>query len=127
MLTIDGRDYNVLIKAGSLQRSFEIAEGAGSLVFIDGDEDPDIIGTYVNYSVEIDTRMTAPEEYDALFEVLSAPVKFHSVSFPYGQGTLTFDARITSGGDNFSRRINNKNYWGGFSLEFKAKRPQRTV
>lgn len=126
MLTIDGKNYNVLIKADTLQREFEIAEGDGSLTFIDGDEDPDVIGTYINYSVEIDTRMTAPEEYDALFEVLSAPVKFHTVTFPYGQSTLTFEARITGGSDTFKRRLADVNYWGGFSLQFKAKKPQRT-
>lgn len=125
MLTVDGRNFNVVIKAGSLQRSFEVAEGAGSLAFINGDVDPDIIGTYYNYSMEIDTKMTSPEEYDALWEVLSAPVEFHTVSFPYAQDVLTFEARITGGGDSFYRRINGKNYWGQMSVDFKAKKPQR--
>lgn len=126
MLTIDGRKFNVAIRAGSLQRDFAIAEGAGSLAFIDGDVDPDIIGTYYNYSMEIDTKLTAPEEYDALWEVLSAPVEYHVVSFPYAQNTLTFEARITGGSDSFYRRINNKNYWGQMSVSFTAKKPQRT-
>lgn len=126
MLTVDGKNYNVLIKADTLQREFEIAEGAGSLAFIDGDEDPDVIGTYYHYSMEIDTRMTAPEEYDALFEVLSAPAKYHTVTFPYGQSKLTFEARITGGGDTFRRKVGGKNYWGELSLTFKAKKPQRT-
>lgn len=126
MLTIDGRDYNVLIEAGSLQREFEIAEGPGSLAFMDGDEDPDVIGTYFHYSLTIDTKMTAPEEYDALWEMLSAPVKYHTVTFPYGQSTLTFEARITGGSDNFHRKIAGKNYWKEMSITFRAKRPQRT-
>lgn len=126
MLTVDGKKYNVLIKAGSLRRDFEIAEGPGSLVFLDGDEDPDVIGTYYHYSMEIDSRMTRPEEYDALWEVLSSPVAYHTVTFPYGQKTLTFEARITGGGDAFKRKLGGKNQWGEFSVEFRAKKPQRT-
>lgn len=126
MLTIDGKNYNVLIKADSLENDFNIAEGAGSLAFIDGDEDPDVIGTYYNYTLEIEPRQTAPEEYDALWEVLSAPVKYHTVTLPYGQSTITFEARITSGSRAFRRRLAGVNYWGGMQINFKAKKPQRT-
>lgn len=126
MITIDGKKYNVLIKKDSLKRSFEIAEGPGSLEYLDGDSDPDIIGTYYNYSLEIDARMASPEEYDSLFEVISAPVAYHTVSFPYGQSTLTFKARITGGEDVFLYKMGGKQYWGGLSLQFSAKQPQRS-
>lgn len=126
MLIIDGRSYNVKIKAGSLKRSFEIAEGPGSLVYLDGDSDPDIIGTYYHYECEIDTRASNLAEYDELFEVLSAPVPSHTVTFPYGQSTLTFEARITGGGDEFRRKYGNAQYWGGLSIQFRAKKPQRS-
>lgn len=125
MFTVDGVSYNVLVVQGSLHRSFEIKEGPGSILYMDGDEDPDIIGTYYNYELEIDTRNSVPEEYDALYEVLSAPVKSHMVSFPYGQSILTFEARVTAGGDNFRRKLAGKQFWSGLSITFRAKKPQR--
>ena len=125
MFTVDGISYNVIVPHGGLKRSFEIREGPGSLTFIDGDEDPDIIGTYYNYDLSIDAKNSAPEEYDALYEVLSSPVKSHTVTFPYGQATLSFEARIISGDDSFRRKLAGKKYWGDLSVTFRAKKPQR--
>ncbi len=127
MFTIDGKSYNVTVPYGSLHRSFEIREGPGSLSYLDGDEDPDIIGTYYHYSLEIDARWASLAEYDSLFETLSAPAKFHTVSFPYGKsGTLTFEARIISGEDELRQNFKNHRKWGNLSVEFRAKKPQRT-
>lgn len=125
MFQVDGISYNVLVPFGGLKRSFEIKEGTGSLTYIDGDYDRDVVGTYYNYEVQIDKKGSDQEDYDALYEVLSAPEKSHSVTFPYGQSTLTFDAYITGGEDTFERKIAGKQYWGGLNVTFYAKKPKR--
>lgn len=125
MFTVDGVSYNVLVPIGGLKRSFEIKEGPGSLTYIDGEYDRDVVGTYYNYEVQIDKRNSSPEDYDALYEAISAPVKSHTVSFPYGQGILTFDAYVTGGNDGFEKKLAGKQYWGGLSITFYAKKPKR--
>ena len=85
----------------------------------------DIIGTFYNYELQIDARSASLAEYDQLYEILSAPVNFHTVSFPYGQSTLTFRAYVTEGQDSISRITGGKNYWRGLTVQFIAKSPQR--
>ncbi len=127
MFTIDGRSYNVDVLLGSLRRSFEIREGPGSLSYLDGDEDPDIIGTYYHYSFEVNASKVSREDYDALYEKLSEPAKYHTVSFPYGRaGMLTFEGRMLSGEDAMLKGPKNNREWGNLSIEIRAKKPQRT-
>ena len=63
MFQVDGISYNVLVPFGGLKRSFEIKEGTGSLTYIDGDYDRDVVGTYYNYEVQIDKKGSDQEDY----------------------------------------------------------------
>ena len=65
-------------------------------------------------------------DYDALYQVLSAPQDSHSVVLPYGQGTLSFRAYVTAGQDNLIRKKPGESYWTGLSVQFIAMAPQRT-
>ena len=123
--TIDGSAYNVTVPAGGLKRSFKVLDGKNAGRVLSGDMERDIIGTFYNYELQINTRSASLAEYDRLYEVLSAPVNFHTVSFPYGQSTLTFQAYVTDGQDNLSRITGGKKYWRGLTVQFVAKSPQR--
>ena len=85
----------------------------------------DIIGTFYNYTVQLDTNMLSESEYDELYEVLSAPVDYHQITVPYGQNALTFDAYVTSGDDTLNMARSSKR-WSGLSINFIAMEPQRT-
>ena len=126
MFTIDGISYNILVPVGSLRRTFEIKEGGNSALLLSGEYDRDIIGTYYNYEMNIDARNSAPEQYDLLYQALTAPVPYHIVTFPYGQSTLTFNAYITGGSDGFRRKLGTKQYWGELTVTFHAQAPQRS-
>lgn len=123
--TVDGREYNVLVPAGSLKRSFQVLDGPNAGRLLSGDMERDIIGTYYNYTLQIDTRKTSLAEYDELYEVLSAPEDFHIITMPYGQSTLSFTAYVTDGEDALTRTAGGKNYWTGLTIKFVAKAPQR--
>lgn len=124
--TIDGVAYNVVVPAGGLKRSFEVLDGKNAGRLLSGRMVRDIIGTYYNYELQIEMKDLSPEEYDTLYEALSAPVDAHLVSLPYGQGTLTFRAYVTSGGDALNQMHKGKNYWQGLTVKFIAEAPQRT-
>lgn len=123
VFTVDGISYNVIVT--SLKRSFQVLDTDKAGRAKSGSMIRDIIGTYYNYSIEIEPHSGAYSEYDRLYEVLSSPDKdFHTVTFPYGQDTLTFKAYVTDGEDELLVR-DNGNRWSGLTLKFVAKKPQR--
>ena len=124
-ITIDGTEYNVRIKYETLRRAFEVAEGQNSGVSIDGTMIRDIIGTRYNYQIDVEPDPADPTDYDAFYQLISAPTASHEVMFPYGQETITFNAAIQSGSDVYFGNIGGSNRWGGLSIVFKAFEPQR--
>lgn len=126
LFSVDGVPYHVHVPPGGLKRSFDILDGPNAGRMLGGLMTRDLIGTFYNYQMEISMDGASLEEYDNLFEALSAPVDSHTVTFPYGQSTLTFQAYVTKGNDALTRKHNSGNYWGGLSVQFIAMAPQRT-
>ena len=125
MVTLDNVQYKVRVKIRSLNRSFRIEESERSGAVKSGDYFRDIIGTYYDYEMEVEPDPSAPEDYDAFYEMISAPVESHSVVVPYGQGTMTYDAMVSTGDDTKRDKINGVTRWTGLKVKFSAKNPQR--
>lgn len=123
-LTVDGKKYNVLVT--SLTRKFQVLDGENAERTLSGTMIRDIIGTFYNYEITILPAVGKYGDYDALYQVLSAPDDSHSVVLPYGQGTLSFKAYVTEGQDNLIRKKSSESYWTGLSVQFIAMAPQRT-
>ena len=75
--------------------------------------------------MDVEPDPAAPEDYDAFFEVISAPEEAHTVTLPYGQGTLTFRAMVTSGEDKQRDKVAGIARWTGLTVRFTAQKPQR--
>ena len=123
-LIIDGVTY-AHIHLVSIKRSFEVLDGENAGRLMSGEMERDIIGTYYNYSVELDADEATAAEYDALYEVLSSPSDSHTITVPYAQSTLTFNAYVTNGTDELLY-VGAANRWGALSFNFIAMSPQRT-
>lgn len=123
-ISLDGVSYPGLHVA-HLERSFEILDGKNAGRLMNGDMARDIIGTYYNYSLEIDPYNSNPVEYDAFYEAISAPVDSHILVVPYAQWTLTFRAYATKGQDELILCGGNRNDWDGLTVNFIAMSPQR--
>ncbi|MEA4894566.1 MAG: hypothetical protein VB064_04815 [Oscillospiraceae bacterium] len=124
VFTLDNVAYpDILVM--ELKRSFEILDGENVGRVKTGDMKRDIIGTYYNYSMQLDTSEASLAEYDALYETLSAPVDSHVLTVPYAQGALTFDAYVTSGEDELISMESGRNKWEGLSVRFIAMSPKR--
>ena len=125
-ITIDGTEYNVRIVFPSLTRSFNIPQGANagkSLAYSDID---DIFGTEYGYSFDVQPVPGAETEYDAFYYAISAPVGHHTVEMPFGQTTLSFSAKITTGRDKFYGTMKGMNQWRDLTVNFTPIQPQRT-
>lgn len=122
---VDGKAYNVFIPEDGIKRSFAVLDRDNTTRLTNGDMVRHVIGTFYNYTIEIDAKHTSKEEYDRLYEVLSAPTAFHTLQVPYGQELLTFQAYVTSGKDTLKKSAPDGNTWHGLSVYFVAKSPKR--
>lgn len=122
---VDGVAYNVLVEPGALRRKASILDGENAGRAKSGRMIRDIIGTYYNYSLTLDTRGMDVTSYDSLFEALSAPVDSHTIEMPYGQGTLAFEAYVSNVNDQMEDASGRHTVWGGMTVTFTSMAPQR--
>lgn len=123
---IDGKSYDVMVPDGGLQRTAAVLDGDNAGRSKSGRMIRDVIGTYYNYSLQIDTSHLNVAQYDALYEVLTSPTDSHTIVMPYGQGTLTFEAYVSNVSDGVKLMADGKTLWGDLSVTFTAMGPKRT-
>ena len=123
IITIDGATFDVGV--ASIKRRARIEDGPNKGTSKRGDWIRDVYGTYYDYILTFDTSAGLTRaDYDTLYQVLTAPVEFHTLVVPYGQSTLTFYAGITGAEDNVIL-MDDGTVWGNLSITFRAKAPQR--
>lgn len=125
ILTIDGRQYDVLVPSGGVKRNFQIMDGENAGRVMSGRMMRDIIGTFYNYEIQIFPKIGKYADYDELYQILSAPVDKHTAVLPYGQGMQTFEMYVASGQDTLNRKTRKEAYWEGLTVQFIAVEPQR--
>lgn len=126
VFTIDGVDLRVEVM--DLKRSFSVTDSEHSGRTKNDEMHRDIVGTYYTYTIQIEPNTAYRADYDTFYEIVSSPVAFHRMSFPYNQETLEFQAYVTNGEDSLTIRKEKGtqvNRWSGLSLQFVAKEPQR--
>ena len=125
VFSIDGRYFNVFIPMDGIERNFSVVDTDDAGRVITGGMERDIVGTYYNYTIKLDTSLLSFEEYDDLYEILSDPVDYHEIIVPYGQRTLAFHAYVTQGKDVLNRIDRLGNHWKQLSVNFIAMEPER--
>ena len=96
-------------------------------VTMDGTKHNTPYGTYYDYEITIATRGMQVGEYDELYEVLTAPVEYHEITVPYGQTSITFNAKITVAADSLKSNTTILKKWGQLKFTAEAITPQRQV
>lgn len=124
-ITVDGIHYRVHVTYGSMERAFQLIEGDNAGMMLTGRQTRDILGTGYSYSMTFEQDPANADDYDALFEALSDPVDSHSITVPYGQRTITFQAMVESGSDIFRGTVGGVKKWAGLKVNFKPIEPQR--
>lgn len=125
VVLIDGKDYGIIVPQGGIKRSFNVLDSNKSGRLSNGEMQRDIIGTYYNYSIQFISRANSKHKYDELYEVLSSPEDYHSITVPYAQEMLTFQAYVTSGTDSLKKITKQGNEWDGITVNFVATKPKR--
>lgn len=123
LFAINGRFYDVAIKLGSLTRTANITDGKNAGRSQGGIMIRDIIGTFISYSIEIETKNLNASEYDELVITLRQPVNQVLLSIVDGQEMLTFYAYVTKVEDSLQDIWRGVNRWGGLKLTFTPMEP----
>ena len=124
-IVMDGTTYRLRVKFKTLGRSFRVEDGDNAGDMLSGLYKRDVIGTYYDYSMEVEPDPQYPGDYDNFFDAISAPVDSHSITVPYGQSTLTYTAMVTSGADVYQGKVAGVERWAGLQVQFTAQKPQR--
>ena len=123
MIKIDGKEYVSMVTG--FKRNFEVADSESTGRTADWRMHRDVVGTFYNYSVEVDTHFMNVTDYDSLFELISSPTQSHHFEFPYGQGIISFEGYVTKGGDTLSTMKDGKSLWGKLAFNVISLEPQR--
>lgn len=125
-IAMDGITYRVRVVYDSMERSFALREGPNAGDMLSGRHERDLLGTEYGYAMLVEPDPAHPEDYDAFFEAISAPVDSHEVTLPYGQSTITYEAMIDSGRDTYGGILGGKKRWKGLRVNYKPVEPQKT-
>jgi hypothetical protein len=123
-IIIDGTTYDVPVLSIVRRADFldKYAERTA-----DGVLHRELIGVYFNYQIKFGMT-TDTVKYAALWDKLTEPVEFHTVTVPDEDGTsYTFTAYFSGVGDNL-RRIDDseQTFWKSLTVNFTAQSPERT-
>lgn len=108
MITIDNNSFDVGVIKITRKASQKI-ESLGTT--LDLRKHYDIKGTYYDYEVELATNHMNVTDYDNLYEAITDPQESHTVTLPYGQTTLTFEARVSVASDALIRSYTGLKKW----------------
>lgn len=122
-ITMDGRKYKVRARFESLEEAAELREGVNAGDMLSGDHERDLMGTYLSHAMDVEPDPRYPEEYDAFYAAIIAPVPSHSIVMPHGQGTVAYDAMVSAAGHKSRGRLGGVRRWSGLRVEFSSIRP----
>jgi hypothetical protein len=121
-ITIDSTTYNIPVvsikrKADFLDKYAERTE--------DGVLHRELIGVYFNYELQFG-RTTDTSEYALLWQKLTEPEEFHTVTVPDEDGNVSFTAYFSNVSDVLRKDAGATKFWKSLTVNFIAKEPART-
>lgn len=127
-ITMDGVTYRVAVVYDSIVRHFEIVSGTNAGTMMSGREELDTKGTRYAYQLQVAADPADRASYDAFYQAITDPDnRLHTITLPYGQSTITFQAYVTSGDDIYHGPINGVENWTGLVVNYQPVRLQRPV
>lgn len=121
-LNIDGLDYRVHVIWPTLKARVDIEEGQNSGIAQSGRHVRSIRGTRLSHTMQVEPDPRYPEDFDALFWALSAPVASHVVTLPFGQSTVTYEAEVSAAEATWQGKSAGYERWKGLTVSFKGIR-----
>ena len=83
-----------------------------------------MIGVYYNYTVNFGT-IGNPSEHRRLFNKLTEPTPFHTITFPDASGTYSYEAYMSNVTDEMDKIMRNGVRFKSLTAKFISKSPAR--
>lgn len=122
MIKIDGMPFNVPVL--ELTRKADFLDKFAKRTD-DGVMQRELIGVYFNYQLRLGIADDA-NEYQRLWDKLTEPIEFHTVTVPGTDGNYTFKAYFSNVGDKLLMKRIERNYWQDLTVNFIAQMPARS-
>lgn len=122
---MDGRTYRVGVIRSSIEEKASLKEGVNAGDMLSGRRERDLVGTYYGHSLSVEPDPRYPQDYDQFFEAITAPVPSHAITMPHGQGTVTYEAMVSSVQHKSKGTVGGIRRWGGMTVSFESIRPVR--
>lgn len=117
--SIDGVRYNLPC---SFTRQANVKSSDISGMLLDKRYFNDVLGTYMQYSMQIAVPVGQEATYSQLYELLTEPVEGHIFEMPYNQRTLSITGRVENVSD-----ARYKNTWRGIKFDVIANNPTKEM
>lgn len=124
MFSIDGLTWDVPC---DILRLAEIKPSDISGMLLDKSWFNDVLGTYLQYTVDIAVPLDRGNDFDAIYEALTDPVEGHTFVMPYNSGFVTVAGRVTQVTDNYVRLPGGGSYWKGVRFVMNANHPSKAM
>lgn len=124
-IQMDGKTYRVRVVYTSVEETARLEEGVNAGTMLSGRDERDLIGTYYDHALSVEPDPRYPQDYDEFFDDISAPVPSHVISMPHGQGTVTYEAKVSSARHTASGALAGVRRWKGLQVSFQGIKPAR--
>lgn len=104
----------------SLTRNVSIKSGGNTGTFLSGRQYYDTQKSYLSYNMVLNASTLSPNDYDSLFEILSAPEETHKFEIIYGQTMRVFEGHVSQVSDKCLKKLQDKTLWGNLSIQFTS-------
>lgn len=124
-IQMDGKNYRVRVLYPSVEENARLVEGPNAGEMLSGRRERDLVGTYYDHSLSVQPDPMYPQDYDQFFDDISAPVPAHTITMPHGQGTVTYEAMVSSVSHVCNGVLAGVRRWKGLTVAFSGIRPAR--
>lgn len=122
MIVIDGTTYDIPVT--SIKRTADFLDKYAERS-ADGVLHRELIGVYFNYQLQFG-RDASTSVYAALWNKLTEPTEFHTVTVPDEDGDVTFAAYFANVTDKLVKAKGATRFWKDLTVNFIAQSPART-
>lgn len=123
MWTIDGMEWDYPCR---IERVAEVTPSEISGLLLNRTYFADIIGMYLKYTITLAVPVGQMENYNTIYEALTAPVPSHEFTLPYNSGEVNIIGRVTMVSDRYIKDGSGV-FWRGTRFEVIANNPTKTM
>ena len=124
-IVVDNITYRVRVVYNSMVNEGQLVEGINRGDMLSGRHERDLQGTKYPYKMQVEPDPRYPQDLDALFDNLTAPVDAHTVTLPYNNDTITYQAMIDMVSRTYDGTIGGRKRWKNMTVAYIPQTLQR--